>query len=140
MPEGLAPPFIEPTGPRLTDMAVLRGFVRGVPAGYSARFHVERPALLVERTVAAALRIGSEAVLVRADLPDDLRHCKGLVEGALAAEGLTSLDEDTLLGLPAALHLLGLRLSSWDLWGTDVDNAFAALRAAAVVEVRSVLE
>ncbi len=139
MPEGLAPPFIEPTGPSVDDAAVLAAFVHGVPAGYSPRFHVERPALLIERTFAAALRIGGDVVLVRADLPDDLRYCKGLVEEALVAEGLVCLDEDTLLGLPAALHLLGLRLSSWDLWGSDIDIAFAALRQAAVVEVPSLL-
>jgi hypothetical protein len=139
MPEGLAPPFIEPTGPSVDDAAVLRAFVQGVPAGYSQRFHVERPALLIGRTVAAALRIDGAAVLVRVDLPEDLRHCKDLVEGALAAGGFVRLDQDTLLGVPVALHVLGLRLSSWDLWGADIDIAFRALRQAAVMEVPSVL-
>ncbi|MBW3557574.1 MAG: hypothetical protein KY454_11630 [Actinobacteria bacterium] len=139
MLEGPAPPFIEPFGPFLDDMAVLQAFVQGRPAGHSTRFHVERPSLLLERTVAAALRIDDDTVLVRADLPDDLRHCKGLIESALTVERLSCLDEDTLLGLPVALQVVGLRLSSWDLWGANIDDAFSALRGAAVMEMRSVL-
>jgi hypothetical protein len=41
------------------------------------------------------------------------------------------LDSETLLGVPVGIQLAGLRLSSWDLWGTDLDEAFAALRRAA---------
>jgi hypothetical protein len=33
-----------------------------------------------------------------------------------------------------ALQLFGLRLSSWDLWGDDIDAAFAALRAGCIAD------
>lgn len=57
MPEGPVPPFTEPTGPVVDDDAVLSAFARDEAAGHSPAFHVERPMLLVERMVAAALRI-----------------------------------------------------------------------------------
>lgn len=129
MAEGFLPPFVEPTGPAVDDADVLGSFARDEAAGHSPRFHVERPTLLVGRTVAAAVRIGPRTLLVRADLPDRLASAKGEVEEALAAEGLTCFDEDTLLATPIALQLFGLRLSSWDLWGDDIDQAFAVLRA-----------
>ena len=134
MPEGPVPPFIEPTGPALDDAAVLAAFTRDEPAGHSPRFHVERPTLIVGRDVAAAIRVGPRTVLVRDDLPDDLAPAKADVEAALHAAGLTLFDEQTLLATPVALQLLGLRLSSWDLWGADIDEAFADLRAACVAD------
>ena len=127
-------PYAAPTGPAVDDGSVLECFARDVAAGHSPRFHVERPTLLVGRNVAAAVRIAPRTVLVRADLPDRLAAAKEEVEGALAAEGLRCFDEDTLLATPVALQLYGLRLSSWDLWGDDIDTAFAALRAGAVAE------
>ncbi len=128
------PPFAEPTGPAVDDVAVLAAYARSEPAGHSPRFHVERPTLLVDRNVAAAIRVGPRTLLVRDDLPDDLASAKAEVEGALAAAGFTRFDEETLLATPVALQLLGLRLSSWDLWGVDIDEAFADLRAACVAD------
>lgn len=95
---------------------------------------MERPTLLVGRNVVAALRIGPRTVLVRADLPERLAGAKKEVEEALAAEGLTCFDEDTLLATALALQQYGLRLSSADLWGDDIDDAFAALRSGCVDE------
>ena len=134
MDEGFVPPFVEPTGPAVDDATVLRCFARDEAAGHSPRFHVERPKLLVGRNVLAALRIGPRTVLVRADLPERLAGAKSEVEEALAAEGLTCFDEDTLLATALALQLHGLRVSSADLWGDDIDQAFAALRAGCVAE------
>ncbi len=134
MDEGFVPPFVEPAGPAVADATVVRCFARHEAGGHSPRFHVESPTLLVGRNVAAAARIGPRTVLVRADLPERLADVKGEVEDALAAEGLVCFDEDTLLATPIALQLLGLRLSSWDLWGDDIDQAFAALRAGCVAE------
>jgi hypothetical protein len=134
VPEGPVPPFNEPTGPAVDDAAVLSAFVREEAAGHSPSFHVERPMLLVDRMVAAALRIGPRTVLVRADLPPDLRWAKTRVEQALAQEGMTCFDEETLLATPVVVQMIGLRASSWDLWGVDIDDAFAALRAAVAVE------
>lgn len=134
MDEGFVPPFAQPTGPAVDDATVLASFARDEAAGHSPRFHVERPTLLVGRNVAAAVRIAPRTLLVRADLPERLAGAKAEVETALVAAGLTCFDEDTLLATPVALQLFGLRLSSWDLWGDDIDAAFAALRAGCVAE------
>jgi hypothetical protein len=132
--EGKLPPYSAPTGPAVDDATVLECFARNVAAGHSPRFHVERPTLLVGRTAAAAVRIAPLTVLVRADLPDELAEAKGEVEDALAAEGLACFDEDTLLALPVVVQLFGLRVSSWDLWGDDIDAAFTALRAGCIAD------
>jgi hypothetical protein len=131
----MVPPFIEPTGPAVDDATVLTAFAAGdLAAGHSPRFHVERPTLVVGRNVAAAVRVGPRTVLVRRDLPDDLMASKVDVEAALGGAGMACFDEDTLLATPVALQLLGIRLSSWDLWGDDIDDAFADLRAACVAD------
>ncbi|MBW3645726.1 MAG: hypothetical protein KY441_09505 [Actinobacteria bacterium] len=134
MPEGPVPPFAEPTGPAVDDASVLAAFARDEAAGHSPAFHVERPMLLVNRMVAAALRIGPQTILVRADLPPDLGWAKERVEEALTAEGMTCFDEETLLATPVVVQIVGLRASSWDLWDVDIDNAFATLRGAVVAE------
>lgn len=139
MTEGLAPPFIQPTGPLVDDFAVLRAFARNEPPGYSQRLHVERPVLYVERSAEVALRIGPETILVRLDHPNECAIIKEALEEALLAEGFVCLDPQTMLGLPAAFHLLGLRLSVWDLWGKDMELAFSNLRRAAVLEMPPVL-
>ena len=138
--EGSLPPYAAPKGPAVDDHTVLRCFAQDVAAGHSPRFHVERPTLMVGRNTAAAVRIAPRTLLVRADLPDDLAEAKGEVEQALAAEGLTCFDEETLLAFPVALQLFGLRVSSWDLWGDDIDAAFAALRAGCIAEQTGPME
>ncbi len=133
MVDGLFPPFAEPSGRPVEDGAVLQAFATGGPVDvYSPRFHIEGQTLLVHRDVAVGQRIGPGTVLVRADLPDSVADAKPQVEQALTEAGLSLLDEETPLGVAIALQLLGLRLSTWDLWGTDIDEAFAALRAGAV--------
>lgn len=128
------PPYGEPSGPRVDDGEVLAGFARGQDVGHSLTLHLEGEALVAAGDVAVALRIPPGAVLVRVGLPEDLAPLEGRVEAALAAGGMTLLDGETLLAAPAALQVLGLRDTTWDLWGTDLDQAFAALRAAAVGE------
>ena len=134
MVEGLLPPFAEQRGPRVGDDEVVAAFARCKTAGFSARFHVEGTALLADRDVPAALRLAPEAILVRLDLPDELEAVRPVIEAGLASEGMALLDADTALGVPVALQFVGLRLSSWDLWGTDLDDAFAVLRQAAAGE------
>ena len=135
MVDGLFPPYGEPGGPAVDDASVLAGFARGdTSVGHSDRLHVEGQVLLVHRDVAAAIRIGPNTVLVRADLPDAVAEVKAAVEQALGNEGLALLDEETPLATPISIQLLGVRMSTWDLWGTDIDEAFAAVRAAAVGE------
>lgn len=132
MDDRILPPYADPTGPLNDDDTVVRSFVHRWYEGYSARFHVEGDALWVDRADTAALRLGPTTILVRRDLADDHLSARPVVERVLAAEGLTCLDRDTLLAAAVAIQVLGLRLSSWDLWGDDIDEAFLRLRAAAV--------
>jgi hypothetical protein len=114
------------------DDEVVAAYAGNGPASHSARLHVEGPTLMVNGDVAAGLRLGPDVVLVRVDLPDEASDVRTALEQALAAESLECLDEGSLLALPVALQILGLRLSTWDLWGTDVDVAFTALRHWAI--------
>jgi hypothetical protein len=132
--DGLLPPFGAPSGPPADDDSVVRAFLRGEPAGHSERFHVEGPVLVAAADRAVAIRLGPTTALVRADLPPAFAPVKEMVERLFADEGMTALDHETLLATPVAVQLLGLRASTWDLWGADIDAAFAALRAAAVGE------
>ena len=130
--DGALPPFLEPEGPLLDDESVVRAFARGeVALGHSALFHVEGPTLVGNRDIAVAVLVGPGSVILRTDLPDGMAGHRATVERVLAEEGLTLLDEETLLAPAVAIQVLGIRLSNWDLWGTDIDRAFAALREAA---------
>lgn len=110
---------------------MLEAYAQALYAGHSDRFHVEGPALLVDRIDVAALRVGPRTVLVRIDLPAEQVDAKPLVEEALRHRGMSRQDEDTLLAAPVAIQVLGLRLSSWDLWGAEVGEAMTDLRLAA---------
>lgn len=132
MSEGVLPPYGEPSGPRLEDAAVVAAFVHGEQSGHSENFHVERSVLMAGFDLAMAMRLGPGSVLMRVDVPQAMADVKALVEQGLATEGMQRLDEATLLATPVAVQWLALRASTWDLWGRDIDQAFAALRAAAV--------
>jgi len=112
---------------------VVAAFLGGQRTGHSAVFHIEDAVLLAERSAPIAMRVdeASTGILVRVDLPEAFDGARRIVEDTLAAEGLTNLDQDTLFAGPVAIQVLGLRLSSWDLWGRSIDDAFAALRGAA---------
>ena len=86
---------------------------------------------MAQADVACAIRIGADGVLLRLDLPEDLQSVRRLVEVAMTGAGMSKLDEETKLGPAVAIQLLGLRLSTWDLWGTDIDQAFSDLRNSA---------
>lgn len=122
----------EPEGPRRSDPQLVADFVRGEPAGASPLFHIEGGLLVDGSGVALVLRIGEQSVLARRDVPEDVLPLRTLAEEVLVTEGLTLLDEDTPLGLPVAIELAGLRASTWDLWGADIDRAYACLRQAVV--------
>lgn len=126
------PPFTEPSGPAGDDGEVVRAFVHGERAPHSPLLHVEGPILRAHRDVGIALRIGAASVLLRVDLLDDLASVRRTIEGVLAEEGLVLQDEETPLALPVAAQMVSNRLSMWDLWGRDIDEAFADLRLAAV--------
>lgn len=132
MTDGLLPPFADPSGPAYNDGALVAAFLRHEPVGHSARFHIEGPVLLADREVPAALTLGPSVVLVRRDLPDGSEDVRTTIEWELEREGLGLLDSETPLGVPVALQIVGLRLSSWDLWGIDLDEAFAAVRRVAI--------
>ena len=125
------PPSVEPRGPLGDDPDVVRAFTRGELAPYSGRFHVEGPVLVANRDVPVALRVGPRSMLVRGELSDDLHSAKELVEEIFREEGLSLFDEGTLYGVAVGVQMVGIRYSSWDLWGADIDQAFADLRVAA---------
>ena len=132
MTGGLLPPFGEPAGDRVDDATALTAFVRDEPGVvWSEQFHVEGTALVAGGDRATALRIAPRTFLVRVDLPEDLEPARQALQDTLQAEGMSFLDGETLLAAPVAIQLLGARTSLWDLWGADIDESFADLRAAA---------
>lgn len=131
-PDGILPPLGVPEGPHRSDAELVRDFVRGEPAGVSPWFHIEQGLLVGGSTVPLAVRIGERSVLARRDVPEDAQPLRALAEELLVTEGLSLLDEDTPLGIPAGIQLAGLRVATWDLWGDDLDRTYAALRQAVV--------
>ncbi len=127
------PPLFEPRGPRDTDEEVVRAFLRHAgPTPHSERLHVEDRVLRVDGDMPLALWVGPRTVLVLRDIPDDLGDIRARVQETLAAEGLTMLDEQQPLGVAVGMQYVGARTVTWDLWGADIDEAFADLRRAAV--------
>jgi hypothetical protein len=86
---------------------------------------------MANRDVPVALRIGPRSMLIHAELPPDLSEAKSLVEEVLTAEGMSLFDEQTLYGVAVGVQMVGIRYSSWDLWGADIEQAFTDLRVAA---------
>ncbi len=127
------PPLYEPRGPRDTDEEVVRAFLRHEgPAPHSDRLHVEDRVLRIDGDMPLALWVGARTVLVLRDIRDDMADVRSRVCEVLAAEGLPLLDEDQPLGIAVGVQLVGARAATWDLWGADIDEAFAELRKAAV--------
>jgi hypothetical protein len=127
------PPLYEPRGPRDSDPEVVRAFLRHAgPTPHSERLHVEDRVLRVDGDLPLALWIGSRTVLLLFDLPDGLVDIRATVAETLTEEGLTMLDEQSPLGIAVGVQYVGARTVTWDLWGADIDEAFAALRRAAV--------
>lgn len=127
------PPLYEPRGPRDSDEEVVRAFLRHAgPSPHSERLHVEDRVLRVDGDMPLALWIGPRSVLLLFDVPDNLVEIRELVAATLAAEGLGLLDEQSPLAIPVGMQLVGARTVTWDLWGADIDEAFADLRKAAV--------
>lgn len=116
------------------DSAVLAAYAAGLPSGRSASFSIEGPVLMVDGDVPAALRLDPRTLLLRQDLPDDVMWAKEQVVAAVQGAGYLLCDEQTLFATPVAIQVLALTYSEWDLWGLDIDEAFAALRVAALGE------
>jgi len=93
---------------------------------------VEDRVLRVDGDMPLALWIGPRTVLLLFDLPEDLVDIRATVADTLAGEGLEMLDEQSPLGIAVGVQLVGARTVTWDLWGADIDEAFADLRKAAV--------
>ncbi len=121
-------------GPQEDDAVVLAAFAAGLPSGRSACYAMEGPVLMVDGDVPAGLRLDPRTVLVRRDPPDDVAYAPPAVEASLQAAGYLLCDENTLFATPVAVQVLGLTYSEWDLWGLDLDEAFASLRVAALGE------
>lgn len=125
------PPYVEPHGPAGDDEEVVRAYVRAELPPYSATFHVEGPVLMAARDQAVALRLGPRSFLVNHDVFPDIEPAKALCEEVFRAEGMSMLDEETLYGPSVGVQQVGLRYTSWDLWGADIEEAFADLRVTA---------
>ena len=110
---------------------MVRAYVRGEMAPYSGMFHVEGPVLLADRDQAVALRLGPRSFLVNRDVFPSIQAAKELTERVMTAEGLQLFDEDTLYGASVGVQQVGLRYTTWDLWGADIEQAFADLRVQA---------
>ena len=127
------PPLYEPRGPRDTDEEVVRAFLRHQgPSPHSERLHVEDRVLRVDGDMPLALWGGPRTVLLLFDVPEDMVDIRASVADALVGEGLTLLDEQQPLGIVVGMQLVGARTVTWDLWGADIDEAFAELRKAAM--------
>ena len=127
------PPLYEPRGPRDSDEEVVRAFLRHAgPTPHSERLHVEDRVLRVDGDMPLARWVGPRPVLVLYDIRDDMTDIRDTVRAALITEGLTLLDEQQPLGIAVGMQLVGARAATWDLWGADIDEAFAELRRAAV--------
>ena len=127
------PPLYEPRGPGGSDEEVVRAFLRQEgPSPHSERLHVEDLVLRIDGDIPLALWLGPRSVLMLADRPDHIADMASAVEEILAVEGLTKLDERSPLGIAVGIQLVAARTVTWDLWGADLDESFAALRAAAV--------
>ncbi len=126
------PPLYEPRGPRDSDEEVVRAFLRHAgPTPHSERLHVEDRVLRVDGDFPLALWIGPRSVLLLHDLPEHVTGIAAIVAEALAEGGLTMLDEQQPLGVAVGMQYVGARTVTWDLWGADIDEAFADLRVAA---------
>ena len=125
------PPSYEDPGPAGSNDDVVRAFVHDVPPPWSELLHVEGPVLLAGRDWAVALRVGDRSFLVNHEMPADLHRSKIVVEDVFRAEGLEMYDEETLFGTSVAVQYVGLRYTTWDLWGADIEEAFADLRLKA---------
>ena len=127
------PPLYEPRGPRDTDEEVVRAFLRHQgPSPHSERLHVEDRVLRVDGDMPFALWVGPRTVLLLFDVPEEMVDIRASVADALTAEGLTCLDQQQPLGIVVGMQLVGARTVTWDLWGADIDEAFADLRIAAM--------
>jgi len=132
---GLLPPYGEPVGDRVDDARVLEVFIGDEPVlVHSSLLHLEGATLVAGGDVATAMRIAPRTFLLRIDIPPDLEPATRAVQQALTAAGMKCVDSESLLAAPVAIQVLGLRTSTWDLWGSDIDDSFAELRAAAAGE------
>jgi len=133
------PPYLEPHGRHGDDESVVRAWVREEIAPFSDRLHVEGPVLMVERDVAAGLRLDLRSVLVRMDLPEASLDILPTITDVLTSEGLSLVDPDNQLAISVAMQMVALRISTWDLWGIDPELARTALDEAAMGGRRDVL-
>ena len=135
MSDGLLPPFGIPLGEPADDARVMEVFIGAEPViVHSPTYHFEGATLVAGGDIGVALRLTPRAFLVRLDVPPDMEGARDAVREALGAAGMSCVDNDTLLAAPIAIQVLGLRSSSWDLWGADIDEAFMELRSAAAGE------
>lgn len=119
--------------PETSPQELLTAFVSGEPAGSRGAWRIEGP-LLMGREIPLAIRV-ADAVLVRAELPEDFTDLLGVLEQALGDAGLNRIEERTVLGHVIGIEVAGLRGSEWDLWATDAETGHEALKQRALGEI-----
>ncbi|MGQ0743049.1 MAG: hypothetical protein ACT4OS_01655 [Acidimicrobiales bacterium] len=133
------PPFFDPHGPEGDDASVVEAWLSGVRAPHSARLHVEGRVLRVERDLPAALNLGEATVLVRTNLPEPEADVGPVITEVLIRRGLRLLEPESQLALAVGIQMVSAWASTWDLWGTDSDQATAALHQAVMGGANDVL-
>lgn len=145
MPEDVPPPDdpttagTRPDNPGTSPQQLLTAFVGGEPAGSAGDWRIEGP-LLTGRETPLAIRVAADAVLVRAELPEDFTNLLAVLEQALGDAGLSRIEERTVLGHVIGIEVAGLRGSEWDLWATDAQTGHDALKQRALGEIADYID
>lgn len=113
---------------------LLAAFVRGEQGRAATGWRIEGP-VLVGGATSLAIRLSSDAVLVRAELPDELAEQTAQVAEALTEAGLHHIEERTVLGHVIGIEVAGIRGSEWDLWATEAAVGHTALKERALGDI-----
>lgn len=120
----------------MEDIDVIDRFVhRGSRTAFGPTLHIEGDALLIEGWWPAVYRIGPGAFILRGEDPPFDTNVMAEARSVLTAAGLTYVASD----LPAVTQITytsqySLGYVPWDVWGTDLAAAEAALAVRATDE------
>lgn len=119
--------------PLTSTRELLDAFLQGEPSVSAAAWRIEGP-VLIGGNAPLGIRV-AEAVLVRAELPDEFAGMIAGLEQALEDAGLSRIEERTVLGHVIGIELAGIRGSEWDLWASDAQTGHNALKRQALGEL-----
>lgn len=132
------PHFGVPAGPSMRTSELISAYLAGALAGVSPDAQIEELMLLAgEHPVAIRLEA---AVLVREATPESARRVSAQLCGALEADGLELVEEESILANAVAMELAVPRGYEWSLWARDADAARAQMVRWALSEFAEFLE